>query len=244
MATAYTYRDVVENWKHFVVDRSGFESRSSGWSDKAILDQFLLLRSTVFRQLMLSGADIGEQNLQNLDCIQLEEVPRSSCPCAPPSGCKWLKSVKVLPKYIDIISVNTVDGGEIFSYLEWDKIKYRTTYSRSNNQSKNYYTVRTSGADTHLYILTDKMLKIVSATLLLEDPYCAIEFPKCCEEPSSADLEKICNPWDTPFLMDSALISQIFNIAWQTLPQLRNAAGPDLFNDSIDNTKGDLNLKI
>lgn len=244
MAAPLTYRQVVDNWKHFVVDRSGFESRSSGWSDKALLEQFLILRSTIIRQNLIAGFSIGEQSIQNLPCIQLDEAPISSCPCAPSSGCTWYKSVKPIPKYLKLLSVNDIEGNTTFSYVEWDKIKFRTKYSRSKSKEKAYYTIRTVDAESYLYIMTDKMLKLVSLTAIFEDPYCAIEFPKCCDEPSAEEIEKICNPWDTPFLLDSALINQVFTIAWQTLPQLRAVAGPDLFNDSVDNTKGDLNLKI
>lgn len=244
MAKGLTYREVVQNWKHYIADRSGFESRSNGWSDKALLEQFLLIRSTILKQLMVSGAEIGEQSIQNLPCVKLDEAPISTCPCAPASGCTWYRSINTIPKYLKLISINTIDGGEGFSFVEWDKIKYRTKYSRSKKATKNFYTIRTIDGESYLYIMSDRMLQLVSLTAIFEDPYCPIEFPKCAEEPTSTDLTKICNPWDTPFLMDSALISQVFTIAWQTLPQLRATAGPDMFNDMVDNTKGELNLKI
>jgi len=237
-----TYRDVVDLWKHFVVDRSGHESADSGWSPRALIDHFLIIRSTILKQLVDAGRPIGMQMIQYIPCIKLDAVPSNECPCAPPTGCMWLKSVFPIPNYIALKSVSTYSG-DLISFVKWDKFKYKVKYSRKDTSDTLKYTIKVIDGKNYLYILGDEDLELVSLEGIFEDPYCADTFPKCTEE-SKDDVEKKCNPWDTPFLLDQSIIPQVLNAAWSTLPQLRSVAGSDIVNDDIDNTKGDINLKI
>ena len=90
-------------------------------------------------------------------------------------------------------------------------------------------------------------MEIISITGIFEDPLCAELYPKCKgpnDPESQEEINKRCNPWDTPFLLDRAYLVDLFNLAWETLPRLRQVAGGDIVNDDKDNTRGDINPKI
>ena len=104
-------------------DRSGFESDDSSWADRALIDHFILLRSQVIKSIIMSERDVGDQSIQTIPCISLDEVPLSECPCLAPDQCTWRKSCVAIPNYLKIVSVTTIDGKETISHSDWSKVK-------------------------------------------------------------------------------------------------------------------------
>ena len=240
-----SYRDVVNLWKHYVVDRTGHESDDSAWSSRALITQFLILRSSLLRSVVKSGEDIGIQSVQTIPCIELDSVPLASCPCVAPSGCRWLKSIHPIPNFIKITSVTTIDGKETIGFTSWDKVKYKTQYSRVKSKDKLTYTIQVKNGLNYLYILGDDNLELVSLSGVFEDPSCISSFPSCGDKKKTKEqIIRECNPWDSPFLLDQGLLNEIFMMAWRVLPALRRQAGSDIFPDDLDNTSGDINPNI
>ena len=238
MALELTYRDAVEQFK-YMSDRSGSVSGSTFYaSSRFIVDQLLLTRASELFKLTLLGENVGAGTIQTINCIEMEEVDKADCPSAPPSGCTWLKSKCVLPKTIKIVSVTDITGSETFAHVDWDKEKYKSNSRVKSLRSKRRYTFKDTGEGLHIYVLNDCYLELISLSAIFEDPYCAATF---CGQ----NKELSCNPLDTPFKTDKALMDRIIRTAWATLPQLKaSAAGFDWTSDSMDNTLGEVQPKI
>lgn len=208
-------------------------------SDQAILQHLLDTRAELLQNLSNLGFPLGVQNVQTIPCVELEEVADSACPCAPPSGCTWLKSKKALPRYIKLSSVSTVNGKDNISRIEWTKVKHKFN-SRYPTKNKRYYTLRDIGEGTFLYILNDSFLKTVAISAVFEDPKCALEFGNCDEDGS----KNKCSPWNTPFVLDAGLINKVLKNAWQTLPALKQIAPDDRKNNKLQDRPGSDNDTI
>lgn len=233
MSKERTYRSIVHLFRHFPGDYSGYIPNNFNMSDQAILQHLLDTRSELLSNLQTLGFPLGTQNFQTIPCVELEEVESHECPCAPPSGCKWLKSKKPLPRYIKISSVSTITGQDNISYIDWTKIKHKFN-SRYPVKNKRYYTLRDIGQGTFLYVLNDSFLKMISLSAVFEDPKCVLEFGGC-----KKDLTKYkCNPWNTPFVLDGGLINKVLKNAWQTLPQLKQVAPDDRKNNNLQDRQG------
>lgn len=234
MSSEKTYRQIVHSWRHWPGDKSGFVSDDFSMSDEAILCHLLDTRAEVLRNLQTLGIGLGTQNIQTIPCIELEKTDKSECPCAPPTGCIWLKSKKPIPRYIKLSSVSDIIGAENISFIEWNKVKYKFKSRAKGNKNKKYYTIRDIGEGSYLYILNDSFLKMVSLSAVFEDPKCAREFGGCGVD--SVEIE--CNPWDTPFILDAGLRNQVLKSAWQTLPAVRRVAEDDRNSNSLQDTPG------
>lgn len=183
---------------------------------------------------------IGRQDVQTIPCVDLEEAKAEACPCPPPSGMRWLKSKKPLPRFIKLVSITNTLGDINMNYVEWTKIKYKVNSRVKSSRKAKYYTIRDTGEGSFLYILNDDFLKLVSVSGIYESPYDVLSFEGCGEK----QLEVICNPWDTPFYASSSTIDNICKLAWQVLPTVRNSAPTDPLNNEIDDTAGATNLKL
>lgn len=236
----FTYRKAVEFYKHPPLDISGFNSDDIGWSDQMILDYILDVRAGELKRRAEKGK-VDKHNVQTLPCIELEEVDLVDCPCAPPTGCMWLRSTSELPRLIKTISVTSIDGNINFNSVDWTKFKYKTTSRIKSTQDKKYYTTKDTGKGTYLYILNDSFLKAVSLSGVFEDPYQAVSYPKCGE----VDKEVFCNPWDTDIKTDRGLFDIIMRTVWQILPAIRyGSKTADTVNDASDNTNGVIQPKF
>lgn len=236
-----TYRNVVELFKHYPVDKSGFPSDDNGWSDHAILENILIARTHHIKQALKNNEDLGLQYIQTIPCVNLEIADRNECPCAPLSGCYWVKVSEPLPKLIKLISINTVLGMDNFNYVRWDQIKHKL-HSRTSEDAK-FYTFRESKGKSQVYLylpIQEIKLEIASITGIFEDPYCVHAYP-CCGD---VDTEAKCNPWDTPIYVDREILHMLLKDVWNTLLPVRAAAGWDWTGDSQDNTKGTQNPQI
>jgi len=149
-------------------------------------------------QALAAGRYITEHTVQILPCVEVVLVDRNECPCAPESGCMWLKTKVKIPRPIRIISVNDIIAQDSFSFLKWDRFKY-IKHSRVNSLKKRrYYTMRDSGEGTFLYVYNDDFLESISISAIFEDPMDAAAYPKC----GKRDIEAVCNPMDVDLYLD------------------------------------------
>lgn len=240
MSEIRTYRDTVEYYKHPPMDVSGYESDDLGWADLMIIQHILDVRTTELKRQDRIGFDLDKHNQQTLPCIKLEEVDKVDNPCAPPTGCIWLKSTEVLPRMIKMISVTSIDGNINFNSVDWTKFKYKKSSRIKSNKSKKYYTTKDTGDGTFLYVLNDEFIKAISLTSIFEDPYAAVSYPNC----GVVNTEAVCNPWSTDMKTDRSTFATVMSLSWSLLPNVRAGAGSDIYNDSTDNTKGVIQPKI
>lgn len=226
----FTYRHAVEKFKHYSADQTGYVSDDSPFSDKEIVQSLNEIRSTEVRTFLAQGVEISETMVQTLGCVNVIEVDRSECACAPASGCYWLKATTVLPKYLKVISVTgLVANGDNprFTFIKWDRFQWIPESRNSTMRNGLYWTVKDTGDGPHIYLYGNRFLKAISISAIWENPIEAAAFPSCGKE----NIEAICNPLDVPFYTDLVMVDTIVPKAWQKLLPVKASAGVDAMND-------------
>ena len=216
-----TYKEVIELYKHAYADQTGEESVDFPWSDQAILNYLLILKNAHLTDLIKSGQDIDSLSYISV-CMDLEEADVRDCPCAPPSGCIWVKTRNKAPRFIDKIRVTNIGGNSEYNFVEWDKVKTKTT-SRINSikSSSDYYTTKNG----FIYLPLDIFKKTINITGISEDNYLTL-VASCNITP-----EQLCNPLDTDFGVSSKDLDMILQKAWRLIPSVRGMAAIDLMNN-------------
>ncbi len=217
--------EVVDLFKHSFADRTGKEPSTFAWSNQAILAYLLNIKAFFIKDMVKKGIELTSQNYLTL-CIELEDADVNDCPCAPPSGCIWKRSIKKLPKSLTSNRITTLTGGEEYSFTEWDKAKNKRN-SRVPSIRKNdfFYTIKNS----HLYLPLDLDTKVINSTAIYENNYEAI-LASCQVTPNI-----ICNPFNVEFGGDYDEIQAILERAWRILPSVRGLAAIDVINnDQLD----------
>ena len=226
-----THRDQFEKIKHLIIDRTGYVPDELPWSDLYLTRKLQESRAIVLKEQLRRGTLISEHSVQTLPCVELEEADRNECPCAPESGCYWLRTVDFIPREIKIISVTgIVANGENprFEYMKWDRFQYipKARYQESSNRM--YYTIRTStDKQPRIYVYGNRFIKIIAISAIFEDPMLAAAFPKCGEK----QIEPYCNPFDVHFYADVNLIGSIIDLTLQKIIPPRSTAPTDPRND-------------
>ena len=224
-----TIREAIHDYLHWL-SSTGEQSDDTDTSQIALYQALLKSRAVVMTQLINAGAKINEEAYQVLRCIDLEEVDIVECPFVPKSGCVWLKSTCALPETIKIQSVSRLLG-EGYSYVRWDKTKEKVGGRLKSAAKEKFYSLRTIGGKTYLYIYNDETIKSITATAIFEDP---IEATLFC-----GDNEEVkCNPIDTSFHTPQSLLDSIIKQTWDSTIRVRaQAKMKALNNDSpVDQT--------
>jgi hypothetical protein len=226
-----THRDQFEKIKHLIIDRTGYVPDDMPWSDLYLVRKLQESRAMVLKNQLRTGQTISEQSVQTFPCVDLTEVDRNECPCAPASGCYWLKTDQVIPREIKIISVTgIVANGDNprFDYMKWDRFQYIPKARYESTSKGLYYSIRTTtDKDTRIYLYGNRFLQNIAISGIFEDPMLAAAFPKCGEK----QIEPFCNPLDVHFYADVDLISQIIDITLQKIVPPRSGVPTDPRND-------------
>lgn len=228
--TNYTHRHALEQWKHYAVDRSGYISDENPYSNMSIVRALQDVRATEIKIALKTDLEMSEFMVQTLGCVEVEEMDRSECPCAPASGCYWLKVTNPIPVYCRITSVTgTVASGTNprFTFMKWDRFQYIPKSRSKATREGLYWTIRNTGKGPQMYLYGNRNLELISISAIWEDPM-AVEAYKGCE---SEDLEAKCNPLDVSFYTDSWMRDVIISKTWQKLLPVRSAASGDMLND-------------
>lgn len=232
MSSVYTHRMAVESWKHFAIDQSGYISDENPYSNRALLMKLQEHRATFIKTALERGKELSEFMIQTLACVDMEEMDRNECPCAPASGCYWLKSKCELPKAIKLRSVTGIvasGSNPRFNEIKWDRFQYIPKARNTAMKNGRYYTVRDTGNGPYLYLYGDRFLETVSISGFFEDPIAAASFSSCGEP----NLEAFCNPLDVDMYTDPWVRDIILPSMWQQLLPVRAGAGRDVINDDL-----------
>lgn len=231
MSEIYTHRHAIEQWKHYPVDSSGYVVDESQFSNKSIIRNILEVRAVETKAAIDRGDDVSDFMVQVLPCVEVEELDRNECPCAPASGCYWLRTKAEIPRYIKMISVTGIVANKEnprFTYIKWDKFQYIPIARNKSMRHGRYWTIRDSGGDgPYILLYGDRDLEVIAISAIWEDPMCAEAYPKC----GTVDLEAKCNPLDIDFYTDAWLRDIIISRTWQKLLPVRQTAPFDGQND-------------
>jgi hypothetical protein len=181
--------------------------------------------------------NIDESIIQTIPCIELRKADVVECPCAPPSGCYFLKSLHPIPKMLDgtPLAVTTLapdckncDGVvREFDYVRWYNMQYKLS---GRGPLGLYYTMKDIDTDSHLYVfVTDRYpeLKAISVAGVFKDPLEVLAFPVCGQEAAP-----LCNLLDQEFIMEQELQAQVFEYVFQALGSFKGlSTGSDILNN-------------
>jgi len=216
-----TNREIIDLFKRPYGDKTGTEPSTFPWSDEAILDYLLNIRAFYIKDLIKKGTYISPQNFLTI-CFNLEEVDVNDCPCAPPSGCTWKKTIKKLPASLTPPRVYTLDGTDEFSFIEWNKVASKKDSRIPSIKSNTFfYTVK----NEYLYLPLDPFLEALSATAVYTNNYEALI--NSCQVTESI----LCKPFDAEFGPDLDTNQAILERAWRVLPSVRGMAALDILNN-------------
>jgi len=227
----YTHRTYIDKFKQPSSDFTGYASDDYTWTDEFIIKDFLDIRANIVIDSLSLGMDLSHQMVQTLGCVEVEEHDRSECPCTPPSGCFWLRTLDVLPEFLRITSVTGIVVNKQmprFSFITWDRLRYIPEARTASAQKALYWTVRDSGAGRHLYLYGgEEMMQKIAISGIWANPMEAAAYPSC----GKRSVQAVCNPLDTPIYTDKTLINKILTTAWQKLLPVRQTAPSDLKNN-------------
>lgn len=229
-----TYRDLAQSIKTLLV-KSGFPSKDSRFTLKAIYDTLLDMRTSYLKRTKVARQGIGQQNVQTIGCIELIEADTNICPCRPPTGCIWLRSKNPIPKTISIFGVTNSNAAFKADYVEWSTFRTKM-FSKAKRPTTRYFTYLDTGEGSYLYLYNDDFLENVSMTGLWEDPNHAAYYGDC--EESDRDKFLRCNPLDTPLYMDGDIVDIIFKMTWDFLIRSTEPSIQDTTNNSSEDIAG------
>lgn len=235
----YTFRHAVDTFLSTPVEYDSRISDDHPWSREDIANHLMDQRVMVIQQAKNERGEISDAMRQELPCIPMKRIDRVECPCAPPSGCYWAKSVYSIPTPIMISYVSDVLGQDSFIRTYWDKAKYLKYSRQKSKRSKRHYLLRANGeGKTDLYVilpepLAGQPLHIPAFTLagVFQNPIEVAQYPSCDGEQS----KYVCNPLDVPYFTDQGLRPIILAATWNMLIRTKQQAPTDdLNNDVVD----------
>lgn len=153
--------------------------------------------------------EIPESNFQTI-CLDLDEVPAiAGEPC---EGGTYLKSTEKIPALMSISSPRVFSGdyyqGEI-TYVSRERMRYV-----GNNKWLQNIIYTSLGPDNYLYFKSYNpqylYLEKVQLTGVFEDPEKAAELS--CDKDDTT-----CDPWDTAYPLEEALIPQVIELVVKEL---------------------------
>lgn len=235
----HSVRSTIDAFTHYLGDLSGRPTQSIRFPKKLIYYYLSIFRNAVLYEEFQKRADIDLTLEQTIPCIELKPVDvASDCPCAPEKGCKWLKSIELIPDLLKPIpnTVITVDGGVKFEYEPWYDIQHVICSRYKGVRENPYYTFRNVDGKFHLYIYANSnltkttKLKRVAMSAIFKDPLDVIEFPVCGRRKNK------CNVLDQDFLIPLELESVVFMRTYNALMSINRfmPKGDFLNNDNND----------
>ena len=211
-----------------------FVSDDTDFSEYYLYDRLLASRSAVVEQLISRGEDIPEDMVQVLPCVEFIEVDRQECPCAPASGCFWMKTLEPLPETIHIRSVTDTLANKMFEFVRWDLFRFKLSSRIPAHRKGAYYTKRDTGNGTYLYLYNDRFLEVGSVSAFFEVPADALAFPSC----NGVNLEAKCRPYDQNWYVSRKYQNLIFDVTYQDILSKRAVGAVDNYNsDGFDKSQ-------
>lgn len=223
-----TNRQVVEAWRGMVGDRVRIDA-DNGWSQRRVLFFLLKARAVLLTKKIASKAILSQYNYQTIPCIPLVEIDQSECPCAPASGCRFLRSKYPIPLTINgFKAVTSIIGNIRYSPVDWDKIKYKLSSRMSAERTAPYYTLKTGKGGTYLYVHNDIHKAQVTVTAIFDNPIDVQCYPDC-----EGKIDRCIKPLDKPFILDPELSFTLYDTALASLLPYKNR-GTDVVQNEQD----------
>ena len=240
-------RDTISRFRHFVENATGKP-----------VDELSLPNMFVYQLLRMAtnaiSGPVNDPSRSNVEpdisieftipCLELERVDAvKDCPCAPPSGCFFMKSVyplpamnKGIPQAVTIIAPdcrNCNGENKEFTYVPWNDFQTKVNGRYKSVREGLYFTIKNLGKKQHLYVYTNSKysdVKRVAVRLVPKDPLDLLYLPNCDPKP-------VCDVLSVEFYIQPDLEAAVFGQAMQLIGGgLQISGGPDtLANSNKDN---------
>ena len=213
----------------------GPASNDSRLSTRHIYSKLKSSRNLLLRREADKKRRMSDWNVQTIQCIKLNLVDPTDCPCVVPAGCKMLKTVCKIPNPLQTIlgstisSITTLDGSTVFGSTNWLRKRYKSG-DKYTSEIADYFI-----RDEYLWITHNKRLEWVTVSAIFEDPIEVELFPYN-SDCSCGCAETDCCPYppDLEFPVDSNLVDAIVQMAAQELVQLFKAIPEDTTNNASE----------
>jgi hypothetical protein len=217
-----TLREFVAPLESLPQDKSMSPPSEGAWLLSAIYDQILLVRSAAIQEIEdpFGTAKFSEQTI---GCLEMEEVPTEECPCAPPSGCKWFRTILDVPEPIlDYKAVTSIGGNlgnlTIYTYRDWYQIQFSLHARLEAERERPYYTKK----NRKIYVAGKGHGEPISVTSIFYDPIEVQRLPLC------GGIIDDCKPFlDYPIYIDPSLKNAIIGGVVKQMIGFRSPAGHD-----------------
>lgn len=224
-------REVIESFRHLLADK-GPLSDENVYSKRELYFLLLRYRARILSEKMRErGFSLSKHNTQTIPCIPVDEVDQNECPCAPASGCTFLKTRHPLPKTIgDVQSVTSLTGNIQYDYIQWERFEDIKHSRFKAEKVKPYFTLKNTGEGTYIYIYNDSHKEFITVTGIFEDPLEIFNFPDC----KTGKCDSCFKPLEEEFILDPDLLPIVYDMALQQLIRGKQQS-QDIFNDDMDN---------
>lgn len=243
-----TIKTTVDAFRHFAADRSGLVNVDSSWTNRLIYYHLEMYRHREeylwqLEQGRIYDNKIIDQEYDILPCIELQEIDQQECPCAPASGCLFLKSKHPLPEMVmrdNHIVVSDTLGKVRFNYVKWHEFSNKLNSRKAAQSGMTYFTFKHIDDETWLYVHNREFLELASMTARFVNPVDVKKFPGCDDAKTDID----CSILDQQFDIRKEIKPIVFEKAFQSLHRKR-ASNPieDEFNDNSDDTASKPKIK-
>jgi len=220
MDNTKTIQAVIDGILHVIDDRTGFRSDDSAYSRLSLYHEFIRTRHGVLEDLIKNNQQLDQDFIQELKCVDLEEVDMNECPTRPESGCVWLRSTTPIPDYIKIISVTNPIGSMHFGYRRWDLVTKPRRLESSNNDS--FYTIKNKDGEKYLYVYNNQTIKALYINAVFIDPIDPVEY--CLKR-------RHCNPFELNISTPEYITEVCTQRVQQKFLSLRQGAGANIINN-------------
>lgn len=190
------------------------------------------IRAMLIAQAIQKRNDISDTWLQELGCLELEQVDKSEC-CEITTNCMILRTVRELPDTLETSADNFIVRVEDLN----GKIIPKTTAFEEKYNKYNKYTKdsrRWFFKGNRLYITNEDFLSHINVWAVFEDPSALKAFTNCSGS--------TCFRWDAEYPCSLKMASQITDIVLKTKVYPLIQMPQDNTNDA-NNTTAPANTK-
>lgn len=216
-------RDIIAAFSHAVEEKTGRPFPSFKWPNRLIYFHLINQRADLYYQTRKQNHLEGnyEDYTEVIPCLDMQETDVVECPCAPASGCVFMKSVYPMPKFVGgkPTVVTSLTGFERYNYVEWSMFRTRIN-SRHEAQNRAWlYTTKTIGNKDWLYtyITDDVRARSVQVSGVPVDPMEIYLYPVCGQKPKPP-----CNILDLGFIIEKRLTNLLFEATYRKLIAINN----------------------
>lgn len=230
-----TNREIIQGFRDLVSDQGYISDDNKKYSTRLVLYYLLKFRARLLSERMGDRTKrVSLFNRQTIPCIPLEEIDVVECPCAPASGCTFLRTKYPIPSILaESLSVTSIEGSINYSFVEWERFKYKLKSRMIADRSRPYFTVKEYNNEYYIYVYNDVHKKFITVTAIFESPLDVQRFPSC-----SGELEPCFKPLDQEFILDEDLIPLLYELAINIIVKGKSSTGTDVLNNDNDDLAG------